>query len=39
MRLLVVEDDAEAAGVEVPVGPNYRQDFERAIQMRDRWSA
>jgi LytTr DNA-binding domain len=26
-------------GMEVPVGPNYRQDFERAIQMRDRWSA
>ena len=26
-------------GMEVPVGPNYRQDFESAIQMRDRWSA
>jgi LytTr DNA-binding domain len=26
-------------GMEVPVGPNYRQDFESAIKMRDRWSA
>ncbi len=26
-------------GMEVPVGPNYRQDVEGLIQMRDRWSA
>ena len=26
-------------GMEVPVGPNYRQDFESAIQLRERWSA